>query len=88
LTRPSNLDRKGVFRLNIGLSSETYDSLFEAKGATYDFTQLDALMPHPVYGVNHWVCVLNPSVKTFETLKPLLAEAHARAAHRYEAIAR
>ena len=86
--KASNLDRKGVFRLNIGLSSETYDSLFEAEDATYDFTQLDALMPHPVYGVNHWVCVLNPSVETFETLKPLLAEAHARAARRYEAIAR
>ena len=29
-------------------------------------------MPHPVYGPNHWVCVLNPSDTTFENLKPLL----------------
>jgi hypothetical protein len=33
-------------------------------------------MPHPVYGRNHWVCVLNPSDSTFESVKPLLAEAY------------
>lgn len=32
-------------------------------------------MPHPVYGRNHFVCVLNPSDSTFETVKPLLSEA-------------
>jgi len=40
-------------------------------------------MPHPVYGRNHWVCVLNPSEATFETLKPLLREAYDRAVERY-----
>jgi hypothetical protein len=54
----SNLDRPGVFRLNIGISKKAYDSLFPADG-DHDFTALDTLMPHPVYGVNHWVCVLN-----------------------------
>ena len=39
-------------------------------------------MPHPVYRRNHWVCVLNPSEKTFEKLKPLLAEAYAIAVRR------
>jgi hypothetical protein len=30
-----------------------------------------------------WVCVLNPSPATFETIKPLLAEAYQRAVSRH-----
>jgi len=69
----SHLDRPGVFRLNIGVSKETYASLFPGE-SDHDFTALDRLMPHPVYGPNHWVCVLNPSDSTFDSLKPLLDE--------------
>ncbi len=79
----SNLNRPGVFRLNIGLTKETHDSLFGAEG-DYDFTALDQLLPHPVYGRNHWVCVLNPSDSTFESLKPLLEEAYGVAVKRHE----
>jgi Family of unknown function (DUF6194) len=71
----SDLNRSGIFRLNVGISKETYESLFVA-GGEYDFAALDGLMPHPVYGRNHWVCVLNPSDSTFETVKALLAEAY------------
>jgi hypothetical protein len=78
----SNLDRPGVFRLNVGVSKETYTSLFDAAG-DHDFTALDVLMPHPVYGPNHWVSVLNPSEATFEELEPLLREAYDRAVSRY-----
>jgi hypothetical protein len=78
----SKLDRPGVFRLNISVSKETYASLFD-DSAEHDFTALDKLMPHPVYGQYHWVCVLNPSEATFETLKPLLQEAYDRAVERY-----
>ena len=78
----SNLDRPGVFRLNIGVSRQTYDSLFDA-GAGHDFTALDRLMPHPVYGRNHWVSVLNPGEATFERLRPLLREAYDRAVERH-----
>ena len=42
----------------------------------YDFTALDQVMPHPVYGRMYWVCVLNPSDATFQKLRPLLTEAH------------
>ena len=77
----SDLNRPGVFRLNIGVSKETFQSLFPSDVA-YDFTALDVLMPHPVYGRNHWVCVLNPSDMTFETLKPLFAEAYGIAVER------
>ena len=78
----SHLDRPGVFRLNIGVSTETFASLFDADAA-HDFTALDQLMPHPVYGRNHWVCVLNPNEATFEELKPLLQEAYRRSVERY-----
>jgi hypothetical protein len=85
--RSSNLDRPAVFRLNIGVSKETYRSLFgsytppsdasSVADGDYDFAALDRLLPHPVYGRMFWICVLNPSAATFETLRPLLAEAYA-----------
>jgi hypothetical protein len=78
----SDLNRSGVFRLNIGVSKETYQSLVDST-RQYDFGALDQLMPHPVYGPNHWVCVLNPSDSTFETVRPLLAEAYDIAVKRY-----
>jgi hypothetical protein len=71
----SNLNRPGVYRLNIGVSKKTFDSLFSA-GGEHDYTALDVLMPHPVYGPNHFVCVLNPSDGTFDEVKPLLSEAY------------
>jgi hypothetical protein len=79
----SNLDRPGIFRLNIGVSKKTFAHLF-GKTSEHDFTALDRLMPHPVYGRNHWACVLNPSELTFELIKPLLKEAHAIAMGRVE----
>jgi hypothetical protein len=79
----SKLDRPGVFRLNIGVSKETFAELF-GNEIKHDFTALDRLMPHPVYGRNHFVCVLNPSHSTFESIKPLLAEAQAIAVNRLE----
>lgn len=72
----SNLKRLSVYRLNIGISKETFRSLFAEVDATYDFTALDEIMPHPVYGSMYWVCVLNPSLATFETVKDLLVESY------------
>jgi hypothetical protein len=73
----SDLNRPDVFRLNIGVSKQTCQSLFgeDAEGG-HDFTALDRLLPHPIYRKNNWVCVLNPSAATFESLEPLLAEAY------------
>lgn len=72
----SKLDRAGVFRLDIGVGQETFRSLFgEPEQEDADFAAIDRLMPHPVPGKVHWVSVINPSRKTFETVKPLLAEA-------------
>lgn len=72
----SNLNRPGVFRLNVGVGKETFHALFgEQEEAGIDFAALDRLMPHPAYGKMYWVSVINPSAKTFEAVKPLLVEA-------------
>ena len=86
----SALSRPMVFRLNVGVSKQTYQSMFgtgrapTAKDGTHDFTALDSIMPHPVYGKMYWVCVLSPSDETFEQVRPMLAEAHATAAESYK----
>ena len=81
----SNLNRPSVFRLNIGVGKETFRERFGASPASsYDFTTLDQLMPHTVYGKMYWVCVLNPSDETFETkVRPLLTEAYEMAVIKY-----
>lgn len=82
----SKLDRPGVYRLNIGVSRETFRSLFGTKKinpGNYDFTKLDTLLPHPEYSSQSFLCVLSPSEATFETLRPMLAEAYDIAMDRY-----
>jgi hypothetical protein len=94
--KASDLNRPGVFRLNIGIGKQAFLSLFGSKpprpGASgtpdypagaYDFTALDRLMPHPDYGHLSWVCILNPSDTTFqEAVQPLLTEAYELAVRR------
>ena len=75
----SNLNREGFFRLNICLDKETFNSMFGGiagkKGFEaymnlgIDFTKEDEILPHPAYGGLYWICVINPSDKTFELLK-------------------
>jgi hypothetical protein len=93
----SDLNRPGVFRLNIGVGKETFQLLFGAKPSLpswsdppeaydgpFDFTVLDTVLPHPVYGRQYWVSVLNPSDETFENqVKPLLAEAYEISERKY-----
>jgi hypothetical protein len=89
----SALHRPSVFRLNVGVSKETYQSLFgpqplapagaDVVDTGHDFSALDQIMPHPVYAPMSWVCVLNPSDTTFEMVRPLLAEAYNLAVDRY-----
>ena len=82
----SKLDRPGVYRLNIGLSRETFQAMF-GKGkidtSLYDFTALDTIMPHPEYSSQHFICVLSPGEATFERIRPMLAEAYDFAVKRY-----
>ncbi len=90
----SRLDREGVFRLNVGITKATYRRLFgpppprpPAGGVVatgHDFAQLDAILPHPVYGWGAWICVLNPSPATFEAFKPHIEEGYRLAKDRFE----
>ena len=78
----SDLEREGVYRLNIGLSKETFRTMFgEGKGEV-DHTALGRMMPHPVYASTYWMCILNPDEDSWERLKPLLEEAYDIAAAR------
>src|SRR4051812_16191752 len=58
----SDLNRPGVFRLNMGVGKDTFEAL---KTDSPDYKALDRIMPHPVYGQMYWLCVLNPSDETF-----------------------
>ena len=74
----SNLNREGCFRLNFPVDKQTFESVFKElpkskKLEAYmhlgiDFNKEDTLMPHPTYGSMNWVCIVNPSRNTFETL--------------------
>ena len=99
----SNLDRPSIFRLNIGISKQTFRSLFgdsarssgkdgaetsDENLSNYDFTALDQVMPHPLYGRMYWVCVLNPSEETFKAkVQQLLVEAYDIAVSKYKRLA-
>jgi predicted DNA-binding protein (MmcQ/YjbR family) len=82
----SQLDRPGVFRLNLGIGKETFQSLFGAAKidvSKYDFTALDVIMPHPDYAKQHFICVLSPGEATFERITLLLAESYEIAVRRF-----
>ncbi len=77
--RVSRLDRPGVFRLNIGVGKQTFQSLFGADHvdiSRYDYTALDRIMPHPDYAAQNFICVLNPTKATFERVRTFLGEAY------------
>jgi hypothetical protein len=87
--RVSELDRDGAYRLNVGVSRETYRSLFGDEKPRlgdagvieggHDFTVRDQLLPHPHYAPQSWVCVVSPSDATFQAVRGLLREAYERA---------
>ena len=76
----SDLDRPGVFRLNIGVDRPTFERVAAADPEP-DYTAFDRLLPHPVYAQQLWISILNPSDETFaDIVIPLLALAHDRLA--------
>ncbi len=84
--KASALHRKDVFRLNFGVTKQTFLRLFGVipkrpfKGGiiegAYDFTQLDSMCPHPVYGWMCWIAIINPSQESFIRLKGLMLESY------------
>lgn len=80
----SNLNRPGVFRLNIAVGRAAFGELVGYHpDANVDYTAFDQLMPHPVYATQGWVSILNPAVATTEQALQLLTAAHARASRRH-----
>jgi hypothetical protein len=79
----SNLNREGVFRVNIGVSRETFESLVgETPSENIDYSVLNVFLPHPEYSKQHFVCILNPSGENTEATKELILEAHSIATSR------
>ncbi len=79
----SNLNRDGVFRINIGISKATFQSLLgDSSTEKVDYTVLDTFLPHPDYAKQHFVCILNPSQANADTTRQLIIEAHGIAAAR------
>ena len=87
----SNLNRPGIFRLNLGLNKDTFRAALrstpENQGTVdeseviHDFAAIDRLMPHPVYGTQSWICILNPSPTTFhEQVETLIEAAYLKSA--------
>ena len=89
----SDLDRPGIYRVNLGVRRNTFIKMFgtvpkrpEAGRIVemeYNFSAVDEILPHPVYAWMRWLCVLNPSEDTFEILKPYIQEAYEYAKEKF-----
>lgn len=81
----SDLAREGVYRVNIWVSKDTFDAETpDEDPETVDYSTLDRIIPHPVYGAQSWLSVVNPGPATSSKVRVLLQEAHDRARARYE----
>jgi len=83
----SDLNRPGVFRLNIGVGRAAFEELvgfspraYEEHRTEFDPTAADTLIPHPAYALQAWVSIVNPGEKTDELARTLLENARARTA--------
>ncbi len=90
----SDLNRPGVFRLNISVGRATFEELTGcpapehadqamANAGRFDYTAIDRLFPHPTYATQAWVSIINPGDRTSELARTLITNAHALAAERY-----
>jgi hypothetical protein len=87
----SNLNRDGVYRLNIELRRNEFEELLgfapaaiEQLREAIDFTTIDRWLPHPTYGGSGWVSIINPSkqsrAKVFELIEHSLSRHRTREA--------
>jgi Family of unknown function (DUF6194) len=75
---PSDLARPGVYRVNVVVGREKFESLVGSIDDP-DYASFDRFLPHPVYAKQRWISILNPSEGTVnDTLMPLIEEAHDR----------
>ncbi|GAB3863273.1 hypothetical protein GCM10029963_71500 [Micromonospora andamanensis] len=91
----SQLDRPGVFRLNLDLGRTEFEKLFgfppkafEDHRHEFDFARLDTLVPHPGYARYGFGSIVMPGPHLLPEIDRLLTIAHARAVDRHERAAR
>lgn len=85
----SQLDRPGIFRVNIAVGRDRYRHLLghvaaahQEHHADYDYARADVIVPHPVYAEQGWVSIVNPGPRTAAQVLELLAYALERATER------
>ena len=86
----SNLNRHGIYRLNLAVGRVRFGQLLgyppaqhAAHEEDFDYRALDCVLPHPVYAAQAWVSILSPGDKTSALARSLIVEAHRRAAERH-----
>jgi hypothetical protein len=73
----SNLDREGVFRLNLWVGRDRVPT-----GDDLDPAALDTLIPHPTYAKQGWVSILSPDTLD-QSARDLFTDAYRRAVERH-----
>lgn len=86
----SDLDRPGVYRLNLAVGRELFERLFgfppadfASHAGEFDYAVLDRVIPHPVYARQGWVSVLVPGTHTEDQVRDLANDVCRRARDRY-----
>jgi hypothetical protein len=81
----SQLDRAGVFRLNVDLGRRDFERRFgfaprelPTHLGDYDFARTDEVFPHPSYGTAAWGSIVSPGPWRLAEVDELLAHAHQR----------
>lgn len=84
----SDLDPPGRWRLNVHVGKDTFTRLIgegpRSAASGKDFSAVDVILPHPVYGPLGWVAIVNPGQRTTSAAVALLREAHESARRRAE----
>jgi erythromycin esterase-like protein len=87
----SQLNRPGVYRLNVELGRTEFERQFgfppkdfDAHRDDYDFARADRLMPHPGYALYGWASIVTPGPQMLDEINRLITHARARAADRHE----
>jgi hypothetical protein len=87
----SDLDRPGVFRLNLSVGRTCFEGLFgfppaqfEAHQDEFDYSATDGIVPHPVYGKQGWISVVAPGDATADQVQDLIDQAYRRVRDRHK----
>lgn len=91
--KSSDLNREGIYRVNLGVRKPTFIRLFgeipkradagNTVDMNYNFAELDQIIPHPIYAWMGWISVLNPTAETFDKLKPFILESYEYAQEKF-----